>query len=121
MYGRACTPPNQLPALAGKDIWKSDGFVEPMSDNEQKAGALPDAAIAALRNGRKIEAVKIVRREWNIDLKEAKDAVDQHLSSINPSPGVRRAPTIETGTGRLLWLVFVIIVVFIGYYLWTTP
>jgi ribosomal protein L7/L12 len=88
-----------------------------MSDNEQKSRELPDAAIAALTNGRKIEAVKILRREWNIDLKEAKDAVDKYLSSTNTSQGARRAPTIETGIGRLLLIVFMVIV--IGYYAWT--
>lgn len=90
-----------------------------MSDYEQKTKELPDTAIAALMNGRKIEAVKILRREWNIDLKEAKDAVDQHLSSINPSQIVRRAPTIETGRGRSLWFVLVVIVVVTGCYMWT--
>lgn len=90
-----------------------------MSDNEQKARDLPDAAITALTNGRKIEAVKILRREWNIDLKEAKDAVDQHLSSTNSSQSARRSQTIETGTGRLLRFIIVVIVVVIGYYIWT--
>ena len=89
-----------------------------MSDNEQKAGKLPDAAIEALTKGRKIEAVKILRREWNIDLKEAKDAVDQYLSLVNSSQVVRRAPTTEAGTGRLLWVIFVVIVVVTGYYMW---
>jgi ribosomal protein L7/L12 len=88
-----------------------------MSDNEQKSRELPDAAIAALTNGRKIEAVKILRREWNIDLKEAKDAVDKYLSSTNTSQGARRAPAIEAGIGRLLLIVFMVIV--IGYYAWT--
>jgi ribosomal protein L7/L12 len=88
-----------------------------MSDNEQKSGELPDAAIAALTNGRKIEAVKILRREWNIDLKEAKDTVDKYLSSINSSQVARRATKIETGIGRLLLLVFIVIA--IGYYMWT--
>ena len=92
-----------------------------MTVNEQKTRDLPDAAIAALTNGRKIEAVKILRREWNIDLKEAKDTVDQYLSSITPSQRPRRAPAIDTGIGRLLWLVLVVIVVITGYYLWTKP
>lgn len=90
-----------------------------MSDNEQESRELPDAAIAALTNGRKIEAVKILRREWNIGLKEAKDAVDQYLSGNNLSTGVRRAPTIEAGIGRLFWLVFVVVVVASGYYMLT--
>lgn len=90
-----------------------------MSDNERKAGELPDAAVAALQNGRKIEAVKILRREWNIDLQEAKDAVEQHLSGINHSRVVQSAPMIGAGRGGSLWLLVVVIVVVTGYYMWT--
>jgi len=90
-----------------------------MTDSKQKDRELPDAAIAALMNDRTIEAIKIVRREWNIGLKEAKGVVDKYQSSINPSQVVRRAPTFEAGIGRLLWFILVVIVVFIGYYMWT--
>ena len=90
-----------------------------MSDNERNAGELPDAAVAALKNGRKIEAVKILRREWNMDLKEAKDAVEQHLSGINHSQVVQRAPMIEAGRGGSLWLLVVVIIVATGSYMWT--
>lgn len=37
---------------------------------------LPDEAVAALQRGRKIEAVKIVRAKFGIDLKAAKEIVD---------------------------------------------
>lgn len=90
-----------------------------MSDTEHKARELPAAAIAALTKGRKIEAVKILRSEWNIDLKEAKDHVEQYLSGINPSQGARKAPAVDTGTGRLLSFILLVIVVAIGYYMWT--
>jgi len=40
---------------------------------------LPPAAVAALSNGNKIEAIKIVRQEWGTDLKDAKDAVDAYV------------------------------------------
>lgn len=42
--------------------------------------ALPDAAIAALRDGHVIEAIKIVREQTGLGLTEAKDAVDAHLA-----------------------------------------
>ena len=39
----------------------------------------PAAAIEALTKGQKIGAIKIVRQEWGVDLKGAKDAVDAYL------------------------------------------
>ena len=90
-----------------------------MSGNDQETRELPDAVIAALTNGRKIEAIKILRGEWDMDLKDAKGAVDQYLSSRNSSQALRRAPTTEAGTGRMLWFVLVVIVVFIAYYMLT--
>jgi hypothetical protein len=39
----------------------------------------PAAAIEALTKGQKIGAIKIVRQEWGVDLKDAKDAVDDYL------------------------------------------
>lgn len=90
-----------------------------MTDNEQKEKELPDAAITALTNGRKIEAVKIVRRERGVGLREAKDAVDHYLSTMDPSQAARRAPTTDTGTGRLLWFILVVAIVITAYYMWT--
>ncbi len=49
------------------------------NDTENKE--LPAEVINALSSGRKIEAIKLLRGEWNIDLKEAKDIVDQHIAS----------------------------------------
>lgn len=43
--------------------------------------ALSVAAITALRRGRKIEAIKITRIEQGIDLKAAKDAVEEYIRS----------------------------------------
>lgn len=45
------------------------------------AGGLPEAAVAALRMGNKIEAIKIVRHQRRMELKDAKDAVEAHLRS----------------------------------------
>jgi hypothetical protein len=41
----------------------------------------PPAAIAALGNGNKIEAIKIVREAWGVDLKDAKDAVEAYVKT----------------------------------------
>lgn len=40
---------------------------------------LPTAAVSALNGGNKIEAIKIVRRERGLGLKEAKDEVDAYV------------------------------------------
>jgi len=42
--------------------------------------ALPDAAIAALRDGRVIDAIKIVREQTGLGLADAKTAVDAHVT-----------------------------------------
>jgi hypothetical protein len=40
---------------------------------------LPPAAVAALQLGRQIEAIKILRQEQGLGLREAKDRVDRYL------------------------------------------
>lgn len=47
----------------------------------EKAQDLPAAAIEALVRGQKIEAIKIVRENRGLGLKESKDAVDQYLKT----------------------------------------
>jgi hypothetical protein len=41
---------------------------------------LPQAAIAALHTGRMIEAIKILRQEQGLGLKDAKERVDQYVA-----------------------------------------
>jgi ribosomal protein L7/L12 len=45
----------------------------------KKSGILPETAVAALLQGNKIAAIKIVREARHIDLKDAKDAVDEYV------------------------------------------
>jgi len=42
---------------------------------------LPEAALVALQSGNKIEAIKVVREERGLSLKDAKDVVDQYLGA----------------------------------------
>lgn len=42
---------------------------------------LPDHIIDAITSGRKIEAIKLLRKEWGIGLKEAKERVELHINS----------------------------------------
>ena len=78
--------------------------------------ALPTAAIAALHRGNKIEAIKIVREEQHIGLKEAKDIVDEALRA---QPALQSAvDAAGAGTGQKLfwWLVIIAGAAFLAYY-----
>ncbi len=59
-----------------------------MNDKRREAGEssslLPEAAIAALRAGNKIDAITIVREATGLGLKEAKDAVEQYVPGDRP-------------------------------------
>ncbi len=76
---------------------------------------LPDAVVAALQRGNKIEAIKHLRGAWAIDLKEAKDHVDAHVAA---DPVLRRklqATSLSGVRGCLFWL---ILLLFVGFGAW---
>jgi len=75
------------------------------------ARPLPPAAISALTQGRKIEAIKIVRREWGSDLKDAKDSVDAYLKT---RPDLATSMQAGPGQGYLLWLLIALVAVIVG-------
>ena len=56
-----------------------------MTNEPTPPSGLSPAAIAALWKGQMIEAIKVVRQEQNLGLKEAKDAVDAYLKT-QPGP-----------------------------------
>jgi hypothetical protein len=90
-----------------------------MNDTGTQTGTeqLPSAAIAALHQGNRIEAIKIVRQERGIGLKEAKDAVEQYVQS-DPLLQSRFAAA-RAGNKRscLLWLAILVALALIAYYL----
>lgn len=62
---------------------------------------LPPEVLAALQQGRKIEAIKLLRELKGIGLKEAKDAVDSH--AFERQPGV--VSVVRPGArGSIFWL-----------------
>jgi ribosomal protein L7/L12 len=73
-------------------------------------GGLPAAAAAALRQGRKIDAIRIVREQHGLGLKEARDLVESHARLLPPtaeglSPGDGLSPGEVPRTGsRVTWL-----------------
>lgn len=73
---------------------------------------LPDDVIAAIRQQRKIEAIKILREHRGIGLKEAKDAVEGYLRD-NPQP--HASARTESGIGRFFLVLAVALVVYLAY------
>jgi ribosomal protein L7/L12 len=83
---------------------------------ERQTAPFPVAAEAALVKGNKIEAIKIVREERGIGLKEAKDLVEQHVAS---RPGLQmqvESAQAEARQGFLPWFLVVIVIGALVYY-----
>lgn len=77
---------------------------------------LPVAAIAALHKGNKIEAIKIVRSERNIQLKEAKGAVEGYLRSQPALQASLAAKQVEALRSALRWLFIVVALAAMVYF-----
>ena len=76
-----------------------------MTETSREDAGLPSAAIAALQKGNKIEAIKIVRVERNLGLKEAKDCVDDY---VRRDPSLKRKmdeAQAEARKGFVFWFV----------------
>ncbi|MFO0700784.1 MAG: hypothetical protein U0236_16300 [Nitrospira sp.] len=70
---------------------------------------LSEAAVAALWRGQVIDAITLVRKEQQIDLKEAKAAVDAYLRS---QPALQRRidqDQADARAGLLRWALFFLI------------
>ena len=69
------------------------------------AQAIPEAAVAALQQGNKIEAIKIVRTERALGLKESKDVVDEYVRSNPQLEQALSESSAEAGRKLGLWFV----------------
>jgi ribosomal protein L7/L12 len=77
---------------------------------------LPASVLSAIQSGNKIEAIKLLREQTGLGLKEAKDAVE---AMTMPKPGVtRHFPTVEkpASGSTIRWLLVVAALGFAGYY-----
>ena len=76
---------------------------------------LPPDVTAALQRGEKIEAIRLMREQTGLGLKEAKEAVDNHggmpMSGLN---GLSPGQVGDTGSG-IWWVVGLILVCLVGY------
>jgi ribosomal protein L7/L12 len=74
----------------------------------------PEVA-AALQRGNMIEAVKLLRKQTGLGLKEAKDAVE---SSLHDAPSHRRSLGEQPkGVSGTWWFVLIVAAVLVGFYL----
>jgi ribosomal protein L7/L12 len=95
-----------------------------MDDTYLKTGAastLSVAAISALHQGNKIEAIKILREERNIGLKDAKDAVEDYIRSQPALQSSFAAAQAETKRSVQRWLVLLFGLAILAYYLLARP
>ena len=87
-----------------------------MNDDRRKSTDLPPAAVEALAKGRKIDAIKILREERRIGLKEAKESVEYYLDS---QPALQRkisAVQAEAARGFFVWVLVILALLLGGYY-----
>jgi ribosomal protein L7/L12 len=85
-------------------------MVEPRDD-------FPAEAITALWQGNKIEAIKILRQAHHLDLKDAKDKVDQYVSNEPALQQKLATAQTESLRGLVRWLLMAIALALIVYYL----
>ena len=94
-----------------------------MNDANPKTGAtlppLSIAAVSALHLGNKIEAIKIVREERSIGLKEAKDAVEDYVRTHPALASSLAATQAEAKRSALLWIAALIGLALLAYYFLT--
>ena len=78
--------------------------------NEAAEIRLSERVQAAMRRNRKIEAIKILREEEGIGLKEAKDIIETQWPAYRDAgtTGDVRSSKMESGMGRIVWAVVVL-------------
>lgn len=76
--------------------------------------SLPPEAVEALRSGRKLEAIKLLRKRRGVGLREAKEAVEAYARS-DPHLEAKRGTVSASGVGRLLLLAVAIGLAYLAY------
>lgn len=78
---------------------------------------LPASVVAALQRGEKVEAIRLLREQTGLGLKEAKDAVEGESQDTYQANHHR--PTVETprSSGLIWWLLGLLLAGYAAYYL----
>ena len=73
---------------------------------------LSENVLAAIKSNRKIDAIKLLREEQGLDLKEAKDIVDTYIAN-HPRPAASQS---RSGSFNFMPLLLAAVVTTIGYF-----
>jgi len=76
--------------------------------------SLPPDVVDALQKGQKIEAIRLMREQTGLGLKEAKEAVDGYQQMYHPSDGLSPGQVGDTGSG-IWWVIGLVLVCVVGY------
>ena len=77
---------------------------------------ISDDVISAVDANRKIEAIRILREETGLGLKEAKDTVDRLARSRKGEPGRTAAMPEEGGASGMIRMVVLIAIILVIYF-----
>jgi len=81
----------------------------------KRSEALPPEAIDALQRGNKIEAIKLVREASKLDLKDAKDKVDDYVKNDPVMQQKFASAQAETTRSLVRWLILIAVAI-LGYF-----
>ena len=87
-----------------------------MPNQSDPSSGLPEAAVRALWKGNVIEAIKVVRLERGIGLKESKDAVDAYIRTQPPLRQKVEEANARAKEGLLRWLAVIGLILAVGAY-----
>lgn len=85
---------------AAAEIDRLRGDITPLDPASAVDPITPEIA-AAIRSGRKIEAIKLYRQAHGVGLKEAKDAVDAFQATARTEPSQNQGKPQANGRGLL--------------------
>ena len=93
-----------------------------MGNKPRRSSDLPKPAVDALWHGNVIEAIKVVRHERNIGLKEAKGVIDAHIAS-EPALKKKIDHVLATAQQRFIrWLIgFLVLAYGVAYLVMRGP
>jgi len=78
--------------------------------------SLSDEVIAAVDSGNKIKAIKLLREETGLGLKEAKDLIDALAAERRGDPPIDAAMSEEGGAGGMIKMVIAIAAILAIYF-----
>lgn len=84
-----------------------------MTENQHTQQEFPPAAAQALRQGNKVEAIRIVRETWDVGLKEAKEAVEAYQGELPAMPKVVHHQRAKSAFGWIWWLLLAIVLLLV--------